>query len=352
MAVNTPTTPIEYTLPANVHTAAACVLWSGKITPEDHPNIDANQFEILKRNVKIAVLMCNFVQTMMMIALIYFVIDGSERRQDAKEWTFEFPTSNILSILFFFSFVIAGSIVVERESTSAWTVGKTMCLSWFVLNRNAEDSTPGWTTKVWWFLIGDWPKYLCEFGGFAYMMAFCTRFDSYADSSDYLEYVLNLLAFEFIFSIDDWIFESISTRWKESGIWNDDYLKVEVTARNTITSVDRWHLADTCVFIGFCVCSRIALVVAVAIHFKGFVQACYKSKGSFLLFSSAPMATCWMAFLGLYGTYLVLGEDEGYVPLVCYSIGAAFLLLWMVVVVYNVANIYALIALYVSWYSL
>ena len=266
-----------------------------------------------------------------------------------------FLSLKVLPIVFFFTFVIAGSIVVERESTIAWTVGKTMCLSWFVTTRDIEDSEESksrWAPKIWWFLIGDWPKYLAEFGGFAYMMAFCTRFDSFADSPDYLEYVLNLLAFEFIFSIDDWMFESMSTRWRESGIWSEEHLTVEVPARNKITSVDRFHLVDTLVFIGFCVCSRIALVVAVCIHLKGFVEQCYKSKGSFLLFCSAPMATCWMAFLGTYGTYLVLGEDEGYTPFVCYGIGGMFLLLWISIVSYQIANIYALIPLYVSWYSL
>ena len=76
------------------------MLWSSKISPDHHPHIDAHQFDILKRNVKIAVLICNLVQTLCLIALIYFVIDGTPMRRDAKEWTFEMPSSKVIYTTF------------------------------------------------------------------------------------------------------------------------------------------------------------------------------------------------------------------------------------------------------------
>ena len=100
-----------YQLPANIHTAAACLLWSGKF---DDPE-DSKRNDRLKRRVKIAVLFSNLLQTLCIAALTYFVLSGGQRPQHASKWIFQVPESKEVSVVFFLAFVIAGVVLIRKE---------------------------------------------------------------------------------------------------------------------------------------------------------------------------------------------------------------------------------------------
>ena len=265
-----------YQLPVNIHTATACLLWSGKF--DDDPE----RFGPMKRGAMIGVVISNLLQTLCIIALTYFVIEGGHRPQHASKWIFEVPESKGVSVFLFLSFVIAGIILVRKEVSSAWSNRDCIYWSWFSLNTDRDCITP----RIWYFLITQYPVYLAEFGGLTYMGAFCTRFNALGEAPEYLEYVLNLLAFELVFLIDDWIFEIMAPRWRMAGVWNDKNLTVSTRAYDRIMSHTRWCTALTLTFIGFCVCSRITFVVAIFGCVKGFAHAAFNSwrHGSLMYF--------------------------------------------------------------------
>ena len=266
-----------YQLPANIHTAAACLLWSGKF---DDPE-DSKRNDRLKRRVKIAVLFSNLLQTLCIAALTYFVLSGGQRPQHASKWIFQVPESKEVSVVFFLAFVIAGVVLIRKEQIPAHAAQHCIYHSWFP-NTNRSRIAP----RIWFFLIVKFPVYLAETGGYTYMAAFCIRFNAFGEAPEYLEYVLNLLAFELVFLIDDWIFEIMAPRWRMAGVWNDKNLTVSTRAYDRIMSHTRWCTALTLTFIGFCVCSRITFVVAIFGCIKGFAHAAFNSwrHGSLMYF--------------------------------------------------------------------
>jgi len=322
-------------LPANISCAAGCVLWSG--------HFDGDKFSGIRRLVMWALLLSSVLQTLCLGALTYFVYFSSdERPRRAAEWIVEIPEGKEVSILFFACFVMVGVIVVRRECHNAWTQTGHMDWTWFKERTNAGSNLE--TSRFWTFLIRSYPILLADFGGYAYMMVLCTRFDAYADDQDYLEYVLNLLAFDFVFEIDDWFFGILRDQFKLHGLWKDDYL--EVTAKGFVATefkrktTEITHAAivtvlNMCFFAGYCVCSRIAFVCYMTWTVYFFVGNMFGLYSKKTIWAVHDINIFWMAFLLTVGAFCVLHGDDSIVPFVCYSFGAVFFVVYVVLRVYK-----------------
>ena len=320
-------TTADYQFDANIHSAAACVLWSGKF--------DGDEYAVIRRNVKIAVLITNFLQTVCLCALSYFVFTGeSSRPRRASEWIFEIPKGKELSVVFFACFVVVGVVVGRKEVRKAYAANDFMFWSWWIQIMKTPGNEKE-ISKFWWFQITKYPLLLAEFGGFAYLMVFCTRFDASEDSQQYIEYVLNLLAFDFVFEIDDWIFQIMEPEWKQAGIWKDEFLRVNVKKPTPKVLRGAVHRQDDVLlafmFAPYCVCSRFAFVFQAGFfsyHLLRMILRSCRKKSIWYIWD----ITLWWTVLSLtLGTFCVLGDDDTIVPFVCYCVGTLLFLFGLMV---------------------
>ena len=323
---------MDHQLDANIHSAAACVLWSGKF--------DGDEYAVIRRNVKIAVLITNFLQTICLCALSYFVFTGeSSRPRRASEWIFEIPKGKELSVVFFICFVLVGVVVNRKEVRKAWAANEFMFWSWCIQIMKTSDADKE-ISKFWWFQIAYYPALLSEYGGFAYLMVFCTRFDATEDSQQYIEYVLNLLAFDFVFEIDDWIFQIMEPEWKQAGIWKDEFLMIKnvkkPTRKELRMTIHRQHdVEHACIFAAYCVCSRFAFVFQAgyfSYHLMRMILLSCRKKSIWLINTTLVY---WVALVLTLGTFCVLGDDDTIVPFVCYGVGTLLFLFGLTVLLWH-----------------
>jgi len=318
-------------LPSNVYTATACLLWSGNPNPDDHPRFPLSDFESMKQNAVIAAVTSLCLQTLCLCAMTYFVLHSEARQPHATDWIIHIPSANRAPIFFFCCFVTTGCIVVQKEMSASVLCVRAIFDAFYIKQEQCTQ------TEALFFLLCLFPWWLAEIGGYLYLMAFATRFNAAGDSNDFLEYVLNLLAFEFVFSIDDWIFEIMSPRWVASGVWKSEFLTVRCLVYepyDRIRCVESWHLYYIVIHIGFCVCSRIALCIQTAVSILEFARQFESARSKHNPILVNPITALWLPYMLLWGGYVVFGGDDTIFPSICYALGSVLLICWVPFVIY------------------
>jgi len=319
---------VDYQLPPNIHTVAACVLWSGQF--------DTDERAVLKLHVKIAVVISNVLQTLCLCALTYFVLSGGSRAPHAQEFMLWIPEGKEVSVMFFISFVIVGVMIARRETQMSYITANMILWSWF--KRFYAGKGPD-KQRIWNLMIRSYPRWFAASGGFVYMMALCTRYDALMDDEQYLNQILNLLAFEFMFEIDDWIFELMKPGWTAAGVWKEDNLKIHVKYPQRM-NLNYWRWIDLMIallYALYAVCSRVAFFVHVAwisyYFIKVLIRAC-RTKELMAFSGLGSILFLWFALLFTFGAFCVLGDDETIALYVCYGVGALFTVIFVVWQIY------------------